>query len=261
MTEFKQFPIQSALAIALLLGVTQSALSHTRLDIPVILESAGATGHGGTNVSNNVVISHGCGVGTNVIASSVVFPDGEDSIVKVNGVVTTSPITDFVSNWGNRNQKILNHSIFADENEKNDVLGNVVGFWVKKGQIPDYYTAFLPFRTSAVVIEPTSCAASVKITLGIADICKVTDKAGFAEGILNLWTPAVGSDYDGPGLHGYDSPATLTVMRDLVLNPLDASCGAGDAIEIIPSAAQLNRDMPIVDSKGKTFWPMGGHHH
>ncbi len=246
MTKFKQIPIQSALAIIFLLGASQSAFSHTRLETPVVVE--------GLRTSNNVVIGHACGDGTKVIASSVVFPDGEDSIVKVNGVVTASPITDFISNWGNLNHKILNHSVFAFEDEKIDPLGNVVGFWVKGGKIPDYYTAYVPFRNSAVAIEPTSCAASVKIVLGIADICKMTNKAGFADGILSLWTPAVGSDYDGPGMHGYDSPATLTVMRDLVKNPLDASCGAGDAIELIPSAAQLNRDMPIVD-KGKPVWP------
>jgi hypothetical protein len=255
MTKFKQiqFPIHSALALVLL-AASQSVLSHTRLEIPVILESAGAVGHGGTNVSNNVVISHGCGDGTNVIASSVVFPDGEDSIVKVNGVQTTSAIHDFVSNWGNRNQKIMNHSVFKFEDEKKDPLGNVVGFWVEGGAVPDYYTAFVPFRTSAVVIEPTSCAVSVKVVLGIADICKITNIAGFADGKLNLWTPAVGSAYDGPGMHGYNSPATLTVMRDLDKNPLDAACGAGDAIEIIPSAAQMNRDMPIVHN-GTQIWP------
>jgi hypothetical protein len=47
----------------------------------------------------------------------------------------------------------------------------------------------------------------------------------------------------------------LRVMRDLDKNPLDAACcGAGDAIEIIPSAAQMNRDMPIVHN-GKQIWP------
>lgn len=64
----------------------------------------------------------------------------------------------------------------------------------------------------------------------------------------------MGSDYDGPGLHGFNSPATLTVTRDLVNNPLDAACGAGLDVEVIPSAAQLNRDMPIVHN-GKQVWP------
>ncbi len=248
MTQFKQlrFSTHSALAIVLLLGVSQSAFSHTRLEIPTVAENL--------RVTNNVVISHGCGEGTNVIASSIVFPDGVDSIIKVDGTQTTDVVDNFVSNYGNLYQKILNHSVFNAENEKFDANGNTVGFWVKAGKMPDSYTAYLPFRAGALAIEPTSCAVSVKVAVSIADICKITNIASFAEGILNLWTPAVGSDYDGPGLHGFNSPATLTVTRDLVNNPLDASCGAGLAVEVIPSAAQLNRDMPIVNN-GKQVWP------
>ena len=248
MTQFKQlrFSTHSALAIVLLLGVSQSAFSHTRLEIPTVAENL--------RVTNNVVISHGCGEGTNVIASSIVFPDGVDSIIKVDGTQTTDMVDNFVSNYGNLYQKILNHSVFNAENEKFDANGNTVGFWVKAGRMPDSYTAYLPFRAGALAIEPTSCAVSVKVAVSISDICKITNIAGFAEGILNLWTPAVGSDYDGPGLHGFNSPATLTVTRDLVNNPLDASCGAGLAVEVIPSAAQLNRDMPIVNN-GKQVWP------
>lgn len=248
MTQFKQFglPMHSALAAVLILGVSQSAFSHTRLEIPTVAENL--------RVTNNVVISHGCGEGTNVIASSVVFPDGVDSIVKVNGTQTADTIDAYVSNYGNLYQKILNHSVFNAENEKFDANGNTVGFWVKAGKMPDSYTSYLPFRAGALAIEPTSCAVSVKVAVSIADLCKITNVAGFAEGILNLWTPAVGSDYDGPGLHGFNSPATLTVNRDLVNNPLDASCGAGLAVELIPSAAQLNRDMPIVHN-GKQVWP------
>ena len=66
MRKFKQLPIQSALAIALLLGASQSAFSHTRLETPVVVE--------GLRTSNNVVISHGCGDGTKVIASSGSIP-------------------------------------------------------------------------------------------------------------------------------------------------------------------------------------------
>jgi hypothetical protein len=255
MTEFKQFPIQSALAIALLLGVSQSAFSHTRLDIPTVVE--------GIRIANNVVIGHSCGEGFTTIANSTVFPDGVDSIVKVDGVLSTNVVADFLSNWGNLNQKILDHSVFPNENEKTDANGNVVGFWVEGGKgMPDHYSVFLPFRAGAALFEPESCAASVKVAIAIADICKITDIAGFGEGILNLWTPAVGSDYDGPGLHGYNSPATLTYMRDLAINPLPESCGGtGVAVEVIPSAAQINRDMPIVNSKGKKIWPKGGGHH
>lgn len=241
-----KFSTHTALAIALLLGASQNAFSHTRLEIPTVAENL--------RITNNVVIGHGCGEGTYTTAHSVVFPDGVDSIIKVNGTQTADTIDAYVSNYGNLYQKIMDHSAFKFEDEKHDVNGNTVGFWAKEGKSPDYYTTYVPFRVSAMVIEPTSCAKSVKVAIGIADICKITNIAGFAEGIVNLWTPAVGSDYDGPGLHGFNSPATLTVTRDLVNNPLDASCGAGVDVEVIPSAAQMNRDMPIVHN-GKQVWP------
>ncbi len=247
--QFK-FSTYTAVATALLMGVSQSALSHTRLDTPVVTE--------GVRVANNVVIGHSCTETSNTIASSTVFPDGVDSIIKVDGVVQADKVaSDFIANWGNLNQKILDHSVFAVEDEKTDPNGNVIGFWVKQGKMPNHYTVFVPFRAGAAVFEAESCATSVKAIVAVADICKVTPIAGFAtEGNVELWTPAVGSNYDGtPGVGGYDSPASLTYTRNLETNPLPEACGGtGVSVEIIPSAAQLNRDMPIVH-KGKQYWP------
>ena len=249
MTKFKhiQFPIHSALALVLL-AASQSAFSHTRLEVPVVVE--------GVRASNNVVIGHSCGDGATTIANSTVFPDGVDSTVKVDGVQTTNVVTDFVANWGNLNQKVLDHSVFPFEDEKNDPDGNVVGFWVKGGKMPNHYNAYIPFRAGAAIIEPESCATSVKFNIAVADICKITNIAGFAEGKLNLWTPAVGSAYDGTaGVGGYDSPATLTYTRNLETNPLPAACNdVGVSVVVNPSAAQLNRDMPIIHN-GKQIWP------
>lgn len=125
-----------------------------------------------------------------------------------------------------------------------------MGFWVKDGKMPEGYTVYLPFRASAMLIEPTSCARSIKVVMGTVDICKITPISRFGDGIVELWTPIVGSNYDGKGV----SPS-LTVNRDITNNPLDASCGSGVDVEIIPSAAQLNRDMPIMNAKGKQYWP------
>lgn len=242
-----KFSTHAAVAVALLMGVSQSAFSHTRLEIPTVAE--------GVRVTNNVVIGHSCGEGKSTIASTVVFPDGVDSIVKVNGAATTDTVDAYVSNYGNLYQKILDHSVYESENEKKDANGNVVGFWVKDGKMPEGYTVYLPFRASGMFIEPTSCARSVKVIVAIADICKVTPISGFVDGVVETWTPAVGSSYDGVGLGGYDSPASLTVTRDTVNNPMDAACGEGVDVEIVPSAAQLNRDMPIKSAKGKQYWP------
>lgn len=102
--------IQTAIAIALLMGISQNAFSHTSLEIPSVAE--------GVRLTNNVVIGHSCGEGKNTIASSTVFPDGVDSIIKVNGAVSSDTIDTYVSNFGNLYQKVLDHSVFESENEK-----------------------------------------------------------------------------------------------------------------------------------------------
>lgn len=93
--------------------------------------------------------------------------------------------------------------------------------------------------------------------LAAADVCKVTQVSGFNTETVNLWTPAVGSNFDGtPSINdGYDSPATLRIARNLVTNPLPASCGTGVDIVVTPSANQINRDMPVF-LNGKQAWPL-----
>lgn len=237
---------RSVFVVIGLIVTTSQVSAHTRLQVPQITE--------GARIYNNVVVGHGC-EGQNVIATTTVFPNGVDSTILVDGNAYSGPISDFI-NWGNLNQKVVSRDVFTNQAEKYDESGNnVVGFSDRDGSLPATMIGLFPFRTSAVVFEPASCAKSVKIVVAIADICKNTNIGGFAGLTVNLWTPAVGSNFDGPGLHSYNSPATLTVNRDLTANPLDASCGEGSAVELIPSAAQLNRDMPIKNKNGSDWWP------
>lgn len=250
---FKKFTLCSLTGIVL--AASQGIFADTRLQIPVIPEN--------TQVYNALVIEHGCddpvngGTGTPVFGQSVVFPDGVDSAITVGGVDSKQPLTDFVQNLGNLNQKIQSNDVFPLEAEKADKLGNVYGFWGGDGKLPGTYTGLNPFVTGSVLIEPTSCAKSVTFVFAIADVCKMTNLSGFNTETANLWTPAVGSNYDGkPETNdGYDSPATLTVTRNLTANPLPTSCSAGVDVVVTPSASQINRDMPVVIN-GKQEWPL-----
>jgi hypothetical protein len=230
--------------------------ADTRLQIPVIPEN--------TQVYNALVIVHGCddpvngGTGTPVFGQSVVFPDGVDSTITVGGVDSNQRLVDFVENWGNANKKVQSNDVFPLEAEKTDSLGNVLGFWGGNGNLPGInYVGLNPFVTSAVLIVPASCAKSVTFVLAIADVCKITNISGFNTETANLWTPAVGSSYDGTAQtnDGFDSPATLKVTRNLKDNPLPASCGKGVDVVVTPSASQINRDMPVF-YKGKQEWPL-----
>ncbi len=243
------------LVSGVVLLAAQSAHAHTRLQVPHLDENS--ANHGSDY--NNEVIAHGCtdaetGERIPVIGSAVVFPDGVDSTITENGEASDKTLFDFVPNYGSPVSLIQSNDVFAVQDEISDSLGNNLGFWSADGALKTNLTGVIPFRTSGVVIEPTSCATSVKFVVSIADVCVVTDKAGFTAESVNLWTPAVGSDFDVEGNPGYDSPASLTVNR--TASELPEECGDGVEVVVTPSAAQLNRDFVVNDKSGAQVWPL-----
>lgn len=242
-------------AAAMLIVAGQSALAHTRLNVPTLTE--------GTRVLNHMVIGDNCaadaGDGRRVIGTSVVFPDGSDSTILVDGQPHEGELTDFLTNYGNNFQLIFDRSAFDYMDEKTDPLGNVTGFWSGGGQgTPGNLNVFTPVRTTAASIEPASCAKSVRLTIQVADICRITtiDNLGTDDDFnVKLWTHnALGTPYDRQGSEADSGPASLMITRDLLNNPLAENCGEGVAVEVQPSAAQTNRDMPI-KFEGQQIWP------
>lgn len=233
----------NALAAVLWMSAGQAAFAHTRLQVPQINE--------GERVFNNVVIGHGCGDKT-VIGSSVVFPDGVDSTILVNDVAHEGPLTDFVENWGNLNQMAITRAVFTNADEKVDASGNVVGFWFGGGEgMNAHHMALLPFRTSAALINPESCARSVTFSISIVDVCEISGTDGLVHGeTANLWTPKIGTAFDYTG-ETDTGPASLKIQR---VSALSASCGEGVDVVVKPSANQINRDMPI-KINGQQVWP------
>jgi hypothetical protein len=250
--KYRTLMLMAALGLS---ATWQSALAHTRLKTPIVQENA--ANHGSDY--NAVVVGHGChnpvtgNSDANTIGTVVVFPDGKDSIITVDGQPHGGALTDFVTNWGNPVTKIQDKSIFPEEDYIKDSLGNKLGFWTGGGKgLKGGFRAVVPFTTAGVVIEPASCAKSVTFVLGIVDICEITDASKFNDETVQMWTPVVGSIYDGPGLHGFDSPATLKVNRSIAALP--ASSGAGVDVVVKPSANQLNRDL-CINFDGKQIWP------
>lgn len=222
--------------------IGHNAFAHTTLDVSTIPENI--------RTGNNIVIGHGCEE-RDVIGTSVVFPDGLDSTITVDGQPHAGALTDFVQNWTNMNQQVYSKAVFDFQGEKLDPSGeNVVGFWAGGGNsLPTALAGYVPFRTGAVIIEPTSCAASVKFHIPVVNVCEITPTSGFNDQTVSLWTLAgLGTPYDRPD----DAAATLTITR---ISALPASCGTtGTAVEVKPSAAQINRDMPI-KMDGTQIWP------
>lgn len=244
MTRTKNAVFYSATAALILMS--QASLAHTRIQSPQIDEKA--------RVYNNVVIGHGChdpqtgASSIDTFGTVVVFPDGADSIITVNGAPSDKMLSDFISGWGIR--KVQSKDVFGMEGRILDANGNTVGFWA--GGAPGLTAGsigLIPFRTNATTINEDSCAKSIKMNVSIVDICSITDIQGFDDSNVQRWTSLVGSNYDRAD--NTSSPATLTINRT---SALPAECGAGDTVEVTPSANQLNRDMPI-KINGAQVWP------
>jgi hypothetical protein len=245
--------LSGAVAGALLVGLAQNALAHTRLNVPTMTE--------GARIINHMIIGDNCAEGSTsrrIIGTSVVFPDGVDSTITVDGTPHNGTITDFLTNYGNNVALFYDRSAFDYMDEKT-ANGNVTGFWAGGGPgVPGNLGVATPIRLTAASIEPTSCAASVKVFISVADICQITtveQMGGDDDGNVKLWTHNnLGTPFDRDS-ETDTGPASLTITRDLANNPLPESCGGtGVAVELKPSAAQINRDMPI-KFNGQQVWP------
>lgn len=134
-------------SMIIILAAIQHAQAHTVLEVPQITEQKRS--------SNNIVIGHGCGESP-VIGTSVVIPDGIDSTITTGTTQAggTDPYTGTLSNfinWGNAIQLLQNRSVFSEQNEKTDSLGNVVGFWSGGGKgVAANLNAYIPFTISAL---------------------------------------------------------------------------------------------------------------
>jgi len=248
MKKLNKFKVATlSLTAVMLMGLGQSAFAHTRINE--------ATQTEGTRGINHIVISHSCNDTSNTIGTSVVFPDGVDSTILVNGEASESQVLDHLTNYGNNFQLIFDRSAFDAMEEKN-VGGNVVGFWAGGGAgMPSSLNVATAIRATAASIEPASCASSVSVKISIADICEITDTASFNDDVVRLWTHNdLGTPFDRVS-DTDNGPATFTISRDLTANPLPEGCSAeGDEVVVKPSAAQINRDMPIVID-GNQIWP------
>jgi hypothetical protein len=234
-----RIPIAAAL-VAALCTAAPLAFAHTTI-------KAQATE--GVRDDNAVRIGHGCEDHA-VIAQSVVFPGESPEIATSEPAITLTDLGEVIqqSSLAGLVGGIQDRGIFERQRESVDPNGNVVGLQGWHGWLAPTYAGRVPFQFTPPNFLPESCATKLRIVVAIADVCKLSTPTLQPEKV-NLWIPDNGSVYavEGAanGVEGIGAPAVLTVNRNLTSNPLDASCGAGFEVTITPSAAQIDRDLPI----------------
>jgi hypothetical protein len=205
---------------------------------------------------NSIITDASCGTSNMpVLGSSMVFPNGTDSLITVNGQSYQGSLTDFVQNWGNAVQMLYSRHAYAMGDEKRNNNGNVVGMWVA-GTENNFgrLETRLPIRIGSVQFNPESCAMRVIFKVPVVEVCELSTAGGLIHGRnANLWTPNnLGTPYDNPG----DVSNNMVSIAFERSSALPAGCeGSGETVVVTPSAAQMNRDMPVIVD-GNQLWPM-----
>jgi hypothetical protein len=225
---------------ALLASLAALAHAHTTVRSPA---------SEGVRADNALKIGHGCDENP-VIAQSVVFPTDVPQITTSAPGVNIGDLAEVIAQGtlAGLVGAIQDTSLFAIQHAKLDANGNTIGFHGRQGLLRIHLRGRVPFEFTAPNFVPESCATALRIEIAVADICKL--KAPTLEpGKLNLWIPDNGSQLAlqgaANGVEGIGGPARLTVTRDLANNPLPDACGAGYVVTLTPSAAQVDRDLPI----------------
>jgi hypothetical protein len=228
-------------ALSLCLLPLSSALAHTTVKLQQTE---------GVRDDNALRIGHGCEGDRDVIAQSVVFPTDAPvlSLDDPNAVVPELADVITQGSLAGLAQSIQDRSIFDLQTEIVDENRNVVGFQARKGRLSHELVGRVPFQFTPPTFVAESCAARLLIKIAIADICSVK-KPVLDPTKLSLWIPDNGSAIAtaalAAGVEGIGGAATLTVNRNLLANPLAEGCGAGFDVTVTPSAAQVDRDLPI----------------
>lgn len=246
--------------VALLCGAAQIATAHTG-----VKDSATE----GKTLYTAFTIGHGCAAAEGdptipVVAQSAVFPNGADSVAhQINPADNTDgPVIDLATvitgavggATGLSPKGIQDKSVFNNQKVLTDDAGSVRGFQFTDGNLDTTLMGLPPFRVSGLSFVTTSCAKSLKVRIGIANYCTNSKKTS-DDNRADIWIGHLTKKFNDEGVMPSNFQTapywpTLTVNRDLVKNPLPASCGTGFDVAVEPSDADIDKYLPI-----KGFWP------
>jgi hypothetical protein len=268
-----------SLAVAMF-GAGSVAFAHTSVKDKGVegttLYTAFTIGHGCASSTNTTPLP--------VIAQAVLFPnDTTSKAFKLTPNANPAlPDTETAINLANHivgaavngglltlsPKAVQNNDIFAVSRSVINAAGSVRALRFRNGVLDTTMTGVVPFRVSGVkfvkndpttpAIEPTTCANKLLVRIAVANWCKTAiddaDNASDTNRRADFWMGVATTKFNNPELvETIGSPTvasfwpTLTIERDLVNNPLPASCnGVGYTIAVQPSNADIDANLPML---------------
>lgn len=231
-------------------GASQGVFAHTTIQASSVDE--------GSRVVTAFQVPHGCETATDdkflpVIAQSALFPNGNAVIAFRTDTSEPVDLSTIVVGGipgaglvGLSPALIQNNDVFTRLRERKDASGRERGFKWTHGSLQTDLMGLLPFRITAPVIQPTSCAKNLLMRVAVANFCS---KSQTALSRADIWIGRLTRLFDDPAVVSVGFWPTISVNRKST-NALDPSCGAGFEVAVEPTDADIDRLLPI-----KTFWP------
>jgi len=211
---------------------------------------------GARSVVNDFIIAHGCN-GEPVVATAMVFPNGEQLIVEDqygtqiddevlfnelemqnNLVMGPKPAQD--ANWKKIDvvtgptREFYSHGVKTED---------VRGFHYMGGKIPNELIGILSWRASFANIKDDSCVKAIDVRIPIANYCRHSAKSPAR---MDVWLGRTTEVFDDPEVVSIGFWPYLTITNTSFD---EAACGEGVVYKVSPTDEDIDTFLPIKSFK------------
>ena len=216
----------------------------------------------GTSTVSANTISHGCSFNGSptkkVTAQAVVWPNGYDAIAVRSDTGEEVYLADeIIGNAVIGPKPVQDRNIFKKTKVKTgDVppynnhglkTSDIRAFHYTKGKLQTDLLGVVPYSAGYPKFKADSCATKLKIQFAIANYCTHSKKAPDR---ADVWAGELTPEFNDPNVVSVGFWPHVNVMRDMVNNKPDDTCGDGYEIVVTPSAGAIDEFLPI-----KGYWP------
>lgn len=208
---------------------------------------------GASSVVNDFAIAHGCN-GKPVIATSMLFPNGNDMVIEdQNGETVEAevlfaelePLNNLVmgpkpaqvATWKEINvltggtREFYNHGLRTED---------VRAFQYTGGNLPDYMVGLLPWRASFADIREDSCVKEIQVRIPIVNYC---ERNPHSPARLDAWIGRLTPLFDDPEVVSAGFWPTVTIINTSFA--AKGTCGEGIVYKVSPTDEDIDTFLPI----------------
>ncbi len=238
----------------------------------------------GSSATLSISLGHGCTMsgesystryvtavfpnGTNPNLSGITYTNNGGTNYNGNALFGIKPEVDH--NWKEIQPIVGDVPTYYNHGEKTTDVRAIHWRW---GYIPDNFMGNAKVRVNFPKFDPSTCYNKIKVDIPVVQYCAddpkhESDLAWKRDRIkkkdldrIYAWIKEPTSNFSADTVVAPGYVASVTIVRNLATNPLPGSCGgAGQALELYPTAADIDSYLLPLDGKLQQGSSGGGGH-